>query len=227
MRVTFCGQPPGMPRFALPARTICAVAFWLCWMLALVGRTSAEDRLAVSLSREISPHWFDDGGAAGPIRPGPGKMVALGELNLSGGAPSRTSAFRLRSADNTVFPLHIDKGTLVREFGRIVFFRFFVVLPARLADEGGLVMEWGDDLRVENQVVSAIQADPTRPADYREMVFLPGGRAEPGAEEQHLDLKVVVDRRSSWYRLLYLLPILLVLAAAAARAVSNPEGSVP
>jgi hypothetical protein len=103
---------------------------------------------------------------------------------------------------------------VVREFGKIVFFRFHVALPARLADEGGLVMEWGDDVRSPNVLVAAIQADPARQGDYREIVFSPAAGPKPDTEEQQIGLTVVVTRHSSWYRLLYLLPIVLVLAAA-------------
>src|SRR5208283_3183637 len=40
---------------------------------------------------------------------------------------------------------------------------------------------------------------------------------KPAAEERQVDLTVVVDRQSSRYRLLYLLPIVLLLAAALVR----------
>jgi hypothetical protein len=191
-------------------------------MFLVAMRAGADDRLAASLSGQISPQWFHGSAAGGAVRAAPGEIVVLGELNLSGDAPSRTSAFRLRLADKTVCPLHIDQGTLVREFGKVVFFRFYVTLPARLADPGGLVLEWGDDLRCENILAPAIQADPARQADYREIVFSPAAAAKPAAEEQQLDLKVIVDQRSSRSRLLYLLPILLVLAAALVRFRKPP-----
>ncbi len=196
----------------------------LWFVLLLAARAGAEDRLAVSLSREISPHWFRGSAAGDTIPAAAGEIVVLGELNLPGDGPSRTSGFRLCSSDKTACPLHIDQTTVVREFGKIVFFRFYATLPARLTDQGGLVMRWGDDLRCPNIVVPAIRADPARRADYREIVCSPAAGAKPAAEERQLDLKVVVDRQSSRYRLLYLLPILLVLAAALVRARSKNEG---
>ncbi len=74
-------------------------------------------------------------------------------------------------------------------------------------------MEWGDDLQCPNVLVPAIRADPARRADYREISFSPAAPSGSAAEERQLDLTVVVDRQSSRYRLLYLLPIVLVLAA--------------
>jgi hypothetical protein len=193
-------------------------------MLLIPLRVGAAERLAVSLSREISPHWFRGSATDGVIRAAPGEIVALGELSLSDNAPSHTSGFRLCLAGKTVCPLHLDQGTVVREFGKIAFFRFYVTLPARLADENGLVMEWGDDIRCPNILVAAIQADPDRQTDYREIVFSPVAAKQPATEEQQLDLKVVVDRQSSRFRLLYLLPIILVLAAALVRSLSRKEG---
>ena len=197
-------------------RTVATVCLFS--LLLIAAPAGAEDRLAGSLSRQISPHWFRDGAAGETIAAASGEIVVLGELSLPGDGPSHTSAFRLRRADKTVCPLHIDQGTMVREFGKVVFFRFYVTLPAQLADQGGLVLDWGEDLQCPNVLVSTIRANPARQADYRELVFSPAA-----AVERQLDLKVVVDRRSSQYRLLYLLPILLVLAAAAVRTLSGKE----
>jgi hypothetical protein len=174
--------------------------------------------LQVEFSRAVSPHWFDIQPAAEAVTPAPGadEIVALGELNLPGDGPADPAGFRLLASDQTSYPLHIDRSTVVREFGKIVFCRFFVVLPARLADQEGLVMQWGAAVRAQNRLVSGIRPDPARRADYREIVFRPAPAAE-AAEERQLALKVVVDRHRSRYRLLYLLPIVLVLAAALIR----------
>jgi hypothetical protein len=228
------GQPftarkvAGALRVACYLRPISAVAtVWLWFLLLIAAKAGAEDRLAVSLSREISSHWFRGSAGGNAVPAAPGEVVVLGELSLPGDAPSQTSGFRLRRADETACPLHIDQSTVVREFGKIVFFRFSVTLPARLAEQGGLVMQWGDDLRCPNILVPAIRADPARRADYREIVFSPAAGASPATEERQLDLKVVVDRQSSRYRLLYLLPIVLVLAAAMVRARFKRPPSPP
>ena len=213
------GLPPSR------ARLLSAVALVCLWSIPLIAaRARAEDSLTASPTREVSPHWFRGGAAGDAISAAPGEIVVLGELNLPGDAPSHTSGFRLRLADGTVCPLHIAQSTVVRQFGKIVFFRFYVTLPARLADQGGLMMEWGDDIRCPNLLVPAIQADPARQADYREIVFSPADGAKAATEERQLDLRVVVDRQSSRYRLLYLLPIVLVLVAALVRARSKKEG---
>ena len=178
------------------------------------GRRAFPGDLATLVSIGRRP-WPALNAAAGDADPGRARGDRrAGELNLPGDAASRTSGFCLRLADKTVCPLHIDQGTVVREFGKIVFFRFYATLPARVADQAGLAMAWGDDLRCPNILVPAIRADPARQADYREIIFSPAAGAKPGTEERQLDLTVVVDRQASRYRLLYLLPILLVLAAA-------------
>ena len=211
-------------RNGFPRRISTTAAICLCSILLIAARAGADDRLAVSLSREISPHWFSGTAAGDAVAAASGEIVVLGELNLPGDAPSQTSGFRLRLADKTIVPLHIDRSTVVREFGKIAFFRFYVTLPARLADESGMVIEWGDDLQCANVPVPAIRADPARPADYREIVFSPAAAASSANEERQLDLTVVVDRQSSRYRPLYLLPIVLVLVAALVRGRSNRKG---
>jgi hypothetical protein len=188
------------------------------------AQTPGQDRLAVSFSRELSPHWFRGtaGEATTPVA-GEGEIVGLGELNLPGDGPADPVSFRLCAADETVYPLHIDQGTVVREFGKVVFFRFFVRLPARLADQDGLVMQWGDAIEGQNVLEPRIRPDPARRAGYRELVFRPAPAADASPEERQLELKVVVDQHRWRYRLLYLLPIVLVLAAAVIRRLSGSE----
>ena len=216
-----------MQLFPSAARPISVTAIACLCLLPLIAAPAAgavEHRLAVTFTRELSPHWFRGGAAAEAVRAASGEIVLLGELNLPGDAPAHTSGFCLQLAGKTAGPLHIDQSTVVREFGKVIFFRFYVVLPAQAASQDGLVMQWGDDLQCPNILVPTIRADPARLADYREIVFAPAVGANPPAEESQLDLKVVVDRQSSRYRLLYLLPILLVLAGALVRTRSSSEG---
>jgi hypothetical protein len=215
-----------MQLFPSAARSNSATAIACLCLLPLIAAPAGatEHRLAVTLTREISPHWFRGGAAGEAARAASGEIVLLGELNLRGDAPAHTSGFCLQLAGNTTGPLHIDQSTVVREFGKVVFFRFYASLPAQVASQDGLVMQWGDDLQCPNILVPTVRADPARQADYREIVFAPTIGASPPAEENQLDLKVVVDRQSSRYRLLYLLPILLVLVGVLVRARSSSEG---
>jgi len=211
---------PRRPAIFLAARLAgAAVAACAICTLLWAAQADAQDRLNVSLSPDLSPHWFRR--EAGAVAPAPreGEIVALGELNLRGDAPTSPSNFRLRSVDQEIFPLQIDKSTLVREFGKVVFFRFFVNLPERLASQAGLVFEWGDEIHGPNALVAAIHPDPAARDRFREIVFSPSPAAAADSEERQLELKVIAGKEPSRYRLLYLLPIALVLASALVRTL--------
>ena len=183
-------------------------------MLLLAAQTPAMESRPVALSTELSPHWLSDRAGVKRTAPAADEIVAVGELSLGTEALADPLCLQLRLPDGTVAPVRIDESTIVREFGRVAFLRFLAVLPAAITGREGFAIEYGDDVRSPNTLVSGLTLDPARRDAFRAMQFM---RAPPVSGEpdlQELRVNVIVDShaaqsqaRSRW---LFLLPIALV-----------------
>ena len=181
--------------------------------LLLTTQVHAYERLMVSFSTELSPHWFAGKDDAKWLIPAGGEIVAFGELSMGNDSVGDPSRLRMRFPDGSLHALRIERRSIVHELGRLVVCRFAIGIPAALIGEDGFALEYGDDVESPNVLMGDLLAAPSQRVSYREMSLV----ADADREARELSMKVIADRSAGHRRWLYLLPIALVTLAALSR----------
>jgi len=118
---------------------------------------------------------------------------------------------------NRQLPLVVDGSSIFEEFGKVVAFRFYVLLPPDSARPGETTLElrWGADVEATNSRVERLKLNPKLRESYRSLRL--AGTGGGRGRESTASILVIADSTADYHFLWYLVPIGLIFALLTVR----------